>query len=380
MISIRLALCILLVAAAEHARAADTPRDISPLIKPILEKHKLPGMAGLILDGESISAIGVNGVRKSGGTELIARDDLFHLGSCTKSMTATLIGMLVEEGKLSWSSTIGEIFADKKMDPLWRAVTLEQVLTHHGGAPADLNPGGLWSRLCKRKGTPIEQRIELLEGVLGQPPAAAPGKTYIYSNAGYAIAGAMAEKVTGTAWEELMRKRLFDPLGMSSAGFGAPGKAGSVDQPWGHRANGTPVEPGPNADNPPAIGPAGTVHSTLGDWSKYIALHLQAAQGQPRLLKSETFKKLHTPGVGDDSYAMGWGVAERGWAAGRTLSHSGSNTMWYVVVWIAPGKNFAVLAASNQGGDVAAKACDDLCGALIADHNAHASPKPGEKK
>jgi hypothetical protein len=64
---------------------------------------------------------------------------------------------------------------------------------------------------------------------------------------------------------------------------------------------------------------------------------------------------------------MGWGLQDRDWAAGPTLTHNGSNTMWYVVTWLAPKKDFAVLVATNQGGDAAAKGCDEACWALIQD-------------
>ena len=62
---------------------------------------------------------------------------------------------------------------------------------------------------------------------------------------------------------------------------------------------------------------------------------------------------------------MGWIVAEQPWADGAALTHAGSNTMWYCVAWLAPKKNFAVLVATNQGGDAAAQACDDVAIALI---------------
>jgi hypothetical protein len=62
---------------------------------------------------------------------------------------------------------------------------------------------------------------------------------------------------------------------------------------------------------------------------------------------------------------MGWAVAERPWAGGRVLTHSGSNTMWYCVAWLAPGKDFAVLVCCNRGGDEAAKGCDAAAAAII---------------
>jgi CubicO group peptidase (beta-lactamase class C family) len=294
-------------------------------------------------------------------------------------MTATMLGTLVEEGKLTWSTTVGEVFTElaDKMDSGWKNITLEQLLTHRSGAPADLNADNLWARLWNHKGIPTEQRMTLVEGVLSKPPIAAPGTKYIYSNAGFAIAGAMAEKITGQSWEDLMRARLFEPLGMTSAGFGAPGSAEKIDQPRGHRVDGTAILPGFGADNPAAIGPAGTVHCSIGDWAKYIALHLNAERGECNILKRETFEKLHTPfPAGDaDIYAMGWAVTNRDWAKlnasdGRLLTHAGSNNMWYCVAWLAPapGKDFAVLVMCNQGGDDAAKMCDEIASSLIQNH------------
>ena len=82
-----------------------------------------------------------------------------------------------------------------------------------------------------------------------------------------------------------MQEELFGPLGMTSAGFGAPGEPADARRSPGDTAAPSrgPVEPGPNADNPPAIGPAGTVHASLADWAKYAALHLRGAQGRDRL-------------------------------------------------------------------------------------------------
>lgn len=364
-------------------------RNISSVLAPIISEHKIPAMAAAIVKGDKTIALGVTGVRKAGERDRATIEDKWHLGSDTKAMTATLCGVLVEEGKLRWNMTLAEVFPDlaERMNPGFKPVTLEQLLTNRGGAPADLNKDGLWTSLWNFAGTPTEARRALLVGVVKHPPESAPGTTFLYSNAGFAIAGHMAEKVTGMAWEELMVKKVFDPLQMFQVGFGAPGtKAKAVkkddldappgghrpepksDQPRGHRANGTAVEPGPGADNPVAIGPAGIVHCTIGDWAKFISLHLRGAQGDVKLLKADTFKKLHTPAAGEGAkYAMGWLVTSRGWAGPNenVLTHSGSNTMWYCTTWIAPDKDLAILIACNQGGDAAVKACDEAATRLI---------------
>ncbi len=341
-------------------------KDVSALIEPVIKKHDVPGMAvAVIRNGETV-ATGFAGVRSRGKGEKIAPGDRFHIGSDTKAMTAMLCGILVEEGKLKWDQTIGETFPELKneMNPQYRDVTLEQLLTHRGGAPGQVEKGPLWAKFWQHKGTPTSARRLLLTGVTSTAPEAAPGSKFIYSNSGYAIAGHMAEKVTGKSWEDLMREKIFSPLGMTSAGFGAPGKRGKNDHPRGHGAGGSPVEPGFGSDNPVAIGPAGIVHCTIEDWAKYVAANLPG--GKTKLVKPETLKKLHTHPPGEPKYAMGWAIADnQPWAGGPALTHAGSNTMWFAVAWLAPEKDFAVLVACNAADG---EACNDAVLELIADH------------
>jgi CubicO group peptidase (beta-lactamase class C family) len=107
------------------------------------------GLAAVVLRGERIIAQGVAGVRKRGSAERITIADRFHLGSCTKAMTATLVAMLVEEGKLNWTTTLGELFADtvKPTHPAWEKVTLRQVLAHR--ASLRVEPDGLAAQVFK---------------------------------------------------------------------------------------------------------------------------------------------------------------------------------------------------------------------------------------
>ncbi len=351
----------------------DDVRDLGVILEPIRAKHKLPAMgAAVILNGQVVG-LGVTGARKAGGTERVTLDDRFHLGSDTKAMTATLIGVLVEEGTLSWDTTVGAVFGAvlPDMDAGWKDVALESLLRNRGGAPADLDADGLWMKLWEQRGTPTEQRMQLVEGVTKRPPL--PGQKFVYSNAGFAIAGAMAERTTGRAWEDLMQVKVFHPLGITTAGFGAPGNPELIDQPWGHQSNGNAVPPGPSGDNPPAIGPAGIVHMTIGDWAKFIEAHLSGDALSPErrctLVTAETYDMLHRP---VESYAMGWAVLTRPWASGGrpgdtglTLTHAGSNTMWFCVAWLAPEKGLAVLITTNQGGPTAERGADAAAAALI---------------
>ncbi len=388
------ALAGLALAAGAATEPPAPPRDVSEILAPVLEKSKLPALAAIVLEGDTIAAQGAVGVRAVGSPERVTIDDEFHLGSCTKSMTATMLATLVEEGKVRWDTTIAEIFIDEAQNwhEGWRDVTLEQLVCHRAAVPGNIPPD-VWTKCWKMEGTPTQQRLMLTDALLREPPRWKAGEKFEYANAGFTVAGAMAERLTGKAWEDLMRERLFAPLKITSAGFGAPGTVGATDQPRGHRAVGatrgewTPVDPGPGADNPPAIGPGGTVHMSLPDWAKYVSAHIVGERGGSTLLKPATFEALHTPPSGWD-YGFGWSALRRPWAAprdqpdakdGRVITHNGSNTMWYCVVWAAPEREFAVLVATNAGGDVAAKACDQAASALITDAARHSAQREGDR-
>jgi CubicO group peptidase (beta-lactamase class C family) len=336
---------------------------LNRVLAPVRNDNNLPGLIGGIVAGNTLTAIGAVGIRKIGATQPITVDDHVHIGSCTKAMTATLIGRLIDEGKLTWQTTLGELFPQKASDlpSDVQGLTITHLLTHRSGLPHDAPS---WWNLPGR--TPAEQRLALLDGPLKDRLLSKPGTKYEYSNFGYVVAGLMAEQATGRSWEDLMRERLFKPLAMTSAGFGPPGTRGKVDEPWGHHLKNGAVVP-VQGDNPAAMGPAGTVHCTMADWAKFAILHLRAAAGKPELLKASTFRVLHTPPAGSD-YAGGWTMLQRSWAGGYAMNHNGSNTMWYCGVWLAPARNFAILAATNLGGDEAAKGCDQAVEALIRYH------------
>jgi len=161
-----------------------------------------------------------------------------------------------------------------------------------------------------------------------------------------------------------MRRYVFEPLGMTSAGFGGLGTPGTIDQPWGHLAKGKPVKGnGPDWDNPPVAGPAGRVHCSIQDWGRFVSDQLRGARGEAGLLSPESFKTLFA--VGGD-YPLGWAALDRSWADGKAYSHSGSNTMNYCTAWLAPNRDFAVLACANMGLDAAGPVDEAIRGAILA--------------
>lgn len=350
--------------------AASGASDLRATLEPLREKHGFPALAAAVILKGKTAAWGVVGVRKIGSDVAAARDDKFHIGSCTKAMTATLIAILVEKGKLRWETTLAEVFPElaDEMRRDYRRVTLTHLLGHRAGLAKRSWPvGRSFLDMHRLAGSPRAQRYAFTRMRLQEPPEAEPGTKFIYANAGYGIAGAVAERVMDAEWEDLMRQEIFAPLGMTTASFGAMGTADKIDQPWQHKlVNGQrrAIGPGPLSDNPAVIGPGGTVHCSIADWAKFVAAHLDRGRAPGSSLKPNTFQVLHTPHFGD-GYALGWGVTERKWANGKVLTHSGCNTMNYAVVWAAPLRGFAVLVATNQAGGETPKGCDEVAWTLI---------------
>ena len=376
----------------EMIREGVGPENLDALLEPIREKYGIPALAGGIVHAGELIGLGAVGVRRVGSPERVTVQDRWYYASSSKSMTATLVALLVEEGTLSWQTTIGEAFPDLSMRAAWQAVTLEQLLSHragllYGGLDIELQ---LWNQAVSPEPL-IEQRRRLVELVVQQEPTVPPGSQTQYSNTGYIIAGAIAEAVTGQAWEELIAARLFAPLGMASVDFGFPGSRVANSQPRGHYYDGlTPAEPGSPDDGSIShamIGPAGNVHGSIEDWGKYVAMHLAGARGESNFLKPETFQKLHTPAGPEgpfdggfdpdvfdqvslgislaDNYALGWWVSERTWAGGRLLNHWGDANVFHTSVWMAPHKDFAVLVVMNTSGEQAYKAMQEVVWTLI---------------
>ena len=172
---------------------------------------------------------------------------------------------------------------DGSIQAAYRGVTLAQLLAHQSGLPVDVAAIPSFDRVQDdAPGSVTDKRLLWAAELLALPPAGPVGG-FLYSNAGYVVAGAMMEAVTGTPWETLMTDNVFGPLNMLGAGFGAPGTPGRVDEPWGHRSAGggfEPVPPGPGADNPAALGPAGTVHGTLAAVAAYMQAHIAGERGR----------------------------------------------------------------------------------------------------
>ncbi|WP_199200520.1 serine hydrolase domain-containing protein [Alkalicaulis satelles] len=332
-------------------------------VNTLLDESGSPAALVAVISDEGYE-IAVAGVRAHGSEAPVTQDDLWHLGSVTKPVTATLAARLVEQGVISWDARVGDVLAGLDLDihPDLARADLTALLSHRSGMRA--NAGLLTSvRLAGADGdrdAAADRRVYAREVL--RRPGGAPGE-FVYSNAGYVVAALMMETAAGEAYEALMAREVFDPLGLGSAGWGPPGQPGRMDQPRGHGPGlfGMGVrshEPGADADNPPALNPAGRIHMNARDILTFLDLHRRGAAGAATdYLQAGSFARLHAP---QGEYALGWGVSEDG-----RLSHAGSNTLWLVQAVIDPQAGWAGVAGVNDGrldqvsGPVRAALADD---------------------
>lgn len=337
----------LFVGAGAFAQTANDPA-LADLAETTQDSWNAPAV-GLMQMRQGNVRIGVFGAREAGEDVSVTPDDLWHIGSNTKSMTATLVARLVEQGRISWDDTVADLLGAHidAIDPGYHDVTFRHLLSHQSGAPANL--GTLQMLRFKMEGAdgrPMpEQRLDYSSLILTNAPASEPGAGFVYSNAGYVIAGAMLEQALGEAWEVMIEREVMTPLGIDDFGFGAPGSEDEIDQPRGHRdglLGNLVAMAGPEADNPPVLGPAGTMHMSLPDYALYLQAHMDGGRGiESDFLTAESWEILHSAPFEED-YSMGWGLGT------DELQHSGSNTIWIMHTVIVPEQQIGAVIVMNR--------------------------------
>lgn len=287
----------------------------------------------------------------------------WHLGSNTKAMTALLYAVLVDDGACEWGATLSELFPDIDVHRDLATASVEELMAHAAGL-TDQGINGMW--LMARRmdhGSPAAQRQAFAREWLGRAPTAPRGR-FAYANANYIVLGAAIERVMGMEWEEGLRRRVFAPLGIVRAGFGAPRQR----ELWGRHSSGeklVPADPEGLADNPAVFGPAGTVHMAPAEYARLLSLYLRG--GAP-LLRKKTLSSLLSPPSLNLRYAGGWGLVGGDAALGRMLMHDGSNTLWYARALIDTAAGFAYAAGTNRGGDAGHEAVERMLAAMRVDN------------
>ena len=268
-----------------------------------------------------------------------APDTCFRLGSLTKQFTSLLIMQLVDDGMLSLEDRL----ADRL--PYYRSetgskVTIHQLLNHTSGIPDYANN----PNLRDRSRLPLSPR-ELVTTYCSGDLEFEPGSRFAYTNSGYVILGAVIEEITGKAYEQVLRERIFNPVGMKSTGYDTSGSLVN------HRAAGyeNRLDGMRNADFVDMSLPysAGALYSTVDD----LYLWDQALYGT-KLLSGAGMNKMFAPGPG--SYACGWFVRKAPLGPDRAertvFQHTGNINGFSSLIARIPEDHVVVVLLNNTGG------------------------------
>jgi len=202
---------------------------------------------------------------------------------------------------------------------------------------------------------------------LRRPPKHQPGTQHYYCNDGYLIAGSMIEKASGMAFEDVAQQRVFAPLKLDSAGYGPGTDKTKGELAWGHgvamrevdriidklAGRGRAVKPeSAEYGEPPFRSPGGFLYCSVPDLLRYVDLHARGADAYSRLLKQESFDRLHAPLEGQQ-YALGWEVEVTRNADGqvveRSIYHGGYSGRSRANMWFGPESGWGTVIVCNSG-------------------------------
>ena len=336
------------MAASGPACAAGT---LDAIVKSAMAGSQVPAVGAIVIRDGKISEHVVHGARRNDGKAGVGVDDVWLIGSTGKVMTVAMIARLVEQGILAWDTPLEKMLPDVPMRPEYRKATLVQLLSHQSGLPRDIRDAARLDKFFADRRATNEQRAQYVGYALMEPPEVAPGSAFSYSNTGFLVATAIAEKVTGKRYEDLMHKEVFSPLGMQHVGFGNTGDG----QNRGHQ-HGKPMLTMTKGDDgaPAMYAPAGFLHMPLLAWARFNLDQLAGAKGQGKLLRPATYKLMQTAQPGSPA-GLDWGVqASIAGRQGPALLHQGSDGNWLAIVTLFPEQGSGAMVVANAADDMGA--------------------------
>jgi len=314
----------------------------------LAEKHGVPGaVLGILADGEvTEAAYGV--LNKRTGVE-VTTDSVFQIGSITKVWTGTLIMQLVDEGKLDLDRPVVDYLPEFKVaDPdVTARVTTRHLLTHTSGIDGDLflDTG--------RGDDNIAKYVAACADLKQNHPL---GATMSYCNSGYTVLGRIIEVLHGKTWDEVLRERLFVPLGLTSAGT-LPEEALLHSAAVGHvTPPGGEIQVAPVWGIFRSAGPAGLIHATAREVLEFAQMHLRdgVTGDGTRILSEQSARAMREPQVAvPDTYTLGshWGLSWilMTWDGKEVYGHDGNTIGQSACLRIVPEAGVAVTLLMNGG-------------------------------
>jgi CubicO group peptidase (beta-lactamase class C family) len=316
-----------------------------------LKDFKVPGLAiAIVKDGEVIYSKGF-GRRDIEADLPVTTRTLFAIGSCSKAFTTFVMGTLVDDGKLEWDKPVRTYLPGFRLNdpPASELITPRDLVTHRSGMPRhDL----VWynARLSRKEIVDRLPHLELNESFRGK---------FQYNNLMYMTAGYLVEQLTGQSWEDAVRRRIFEPLGMASSNFSVLDSQKASDFARGYKEDDDKIELMPFRDITTA-GPAGSINSSVEDMARWLAVHSNRGKLKDKtILSAPVLADIHTPhmtiGQPSDrpeispmSYALGWFVDD--YRGHRRIHHGGNIDGFSADAYVLPNDGLGLVLLSNKNG------------------------------
>jgi CubicO group peptidase (beta-lactamase class C family) len=329
-------------------------RDVDALAEDALRAWEVPGLAVVIVTPERTLWLKGYGRRDVSAQSPVTPDTVFPLASCSKAFTTALAGLLVDEGKLQWDEPVRTHLPDFHLsDPLADGrVTLRDLFCHRTGLS---NNDFLWYRAPWPPAETVSRTCRM--------PLEKPFRTaFQYQSAMYTAAGFAVARAGGDAWETLVRRRIFEPLGMLSSTCITPTEAQAPDRATPYRVGrdgklrSIPwyVQTLPNA--------AGSIHSTARDLASWLRFQLSdGTLAGRRLVSATALGETHRPHMVipmDDairaanpetvqlSYGLAWVIQD--YRGHELVSHGGVIDGFRVHLTLMPRDGYALALLTNR--------------------------------
>ena len=277
----------------------------------------VPGVAVVIVSGGQIKSLNGYGVRRAGTREQVTPDTVFRLASLSKSFAGTAASVLVNEGGISWDTTITSVLPNVafKNPRYGKQLTLRHALAQSSGLPRHTYTHYIDEGMSYAN---IVQRLRYVNFVCP------PGKCFEYQNVVYSLAGDMIKKKAGMSYENYVEQKIFDPLGMRSASFGLASYNASPNRAAPHIATGKRWMPTAVTANWYRVPPAAGVNASIVDMSRFLLAQMGKRQDvlplsvlkpiQSRVTKNTPAQNYYgvRKAVDNTAYGMGWRVFDYG--------------------------------------------------------------------
>jgi CubicO group peptidase (beta-lactamase class C family) len=309
----------------------------------------VPGCSVAVVKGGELLATFASGERDREGKKPVTADTLFAIGSSTKAFTTLVLATLVAEGSLEWDTPVRRWLPEFALHdaPLSERVTPRDLVTHRSGMPRhDL----VWYGATFDRAEMV-RRLRYLE--LNHDLR----ETWQYNNLMYLTAGHLAERVSGSSWEELVRSRVLARLGMTRSNFAVDWMQRDDDHAVPYRKDGDDVARIAFRDIT-AIGPAGSINSSAREMARWVALHLQRGEiDGDRVLPIDAVRELHSAHMAmpprprsskdivDVGYGLGWFVDV--YRGNRRIHHGGNIDGFSALVAFFPDAGYGFVVLTN---------------------------------